>query len=146
MIKRLIVSLAVLAAFLTASYAATKGDQQPFAKYGVVQCASDGGTTQIPLVGNQNAVAVRVFNTDGGTGATVYLGFDTSVTRITGMPLKDQEMLSIDLVALTQNASNTAPTQLDGGVTVNAGSVSPKLYCTVPANGAITDLHWMVVK
>lgn len=139
--------LIVVSCFLAAlTYAATKGDQAPFGYYGVVQCASDGGSTQIPFKSGQNAVAVRNFNTDGGTGATVYLGFDTSVTRITGMPLKDQETLSIDLVAFGTGATMVVDGGGLSGSSVSLNTVNPKLYCTVPANGAITDLHWMVVK
>lgn len=139
--------IAVLGFLVAASVtAATMGDQKPAGKYGSVQCPSDGGTALVPLLTNQNAIAVRNFLGDGGTAQTVYIGFDTSVTRANGFPVKDQEVLSIDIVALTKNWSIASPTQLDGGSTITTGSLAPTIYCTAGTTGGAQDLRYLDVK
>lgn len=123
-------------------YGATKGDQQPFTKYGKSQVAGYDAGTGAPVcigVSNQNSVMVRNFNRDGGTGATLYAGFDTSVSPDNGMPIQHSETITVDVVALSQGFP---PGPADGGVQ----AVSNKL-CFIGAPGAvITDICWMVVK
>lgn len=122
--------------------AAVKGDQQPFAKYGVVQVAgydAGSGAPQCLGVSNQNAIMVRNYNRDGGTGATLYCGFDTSVSANDGMPVAHLESLSVDLVSLSQGTP-VSPT--DGGT----NAIAPKLCCIGAPGASITDLRWMVVK
>ncbi len=148
-IKEYVGAFLAVAVIAGVAYAATKGDQNPFAFYGIVQITSyDGGTpAQVPLKPNQNAVAIRNFTNDGGTTATVFCGFNTSVTDATGFPIKDQETLSLDLVAITQNAAIAAtPGLTDGGVTVTAGSLLPKIYCVTAPGTAAKDIHYILVK
>ena len=132
-------------------FAATMGDQHPFGKYGAVQVSGYDGGTGAPLclgLSNQNAIMVRNFITDGGAGATLYCGFDTSVTVINGMPVMQQETLTVDMVTLTQNALSTPPTTIasDGGIITTVGTLAPKLCCIGAAGSNPTDLHWMIVK
>lgn len=126
-------------------WGATKGDQQPFAKYGrVLVQAYDAGTlnpTNIPTFSNQNAISVvNNGNLDGGSSTTVYCGFDTSVTPSNGYTVSVGSSLSIDLVSVSQGTP-VSPT--DGGT----NAIAPKLYC-VAAPGILSemDVRYIVVK
>jgi hypothetical protein len=144
--KNFLRACSVVMVFGTIALAATMGDQKPAGKYGVKQCPADGGTASIPLLPNQNAIALRNFLGDGGTAQTVYVGFDTSVTAANGFPIKDQEVLSIDVVAVTQNTSQTLPALIDGGVSRTTGTLGPTIYCTAGTSGGSQDLRYIEVK
>ncbi len=145
--KLLAVALLIVGAV---AIAATKGDQSPYGAYGVVQVNKyDGGAGAPSCIGlpNQNSLMVRNWINDAGTASTAYCGFNTSVTILTGMPLQSAETLTVDVVALTQNGAFVATPGLnDGGVTITAGTLSPKLCCVVKDSTSPTDLHYMIVK
>ena len=134
--------IAVAALLSVVAIAATKGDPSPFAKYGVsIVRGYDGGLGAPICLGipNQNSLMVRNWQGDGGTSATLYCGFDTSVSGATGMPLQNTETLTVDLVSLAQG-TQVSPT--DGGV----NTVAPKLCCIGGPGSAPVDLRWMIVK
>lgn len=130
--------------------AATKGDPQPFAQSGVAIVRGwDAGTGAPVCLGivSQNSIMVRNWQGDGGTSATLFCGFNTSVNATSGMPLQNTETLTVDLVALTQGFSSTAtPGLTDSGVSITVGAGAPKLCCIGAAGSAPTDLRWMIVK
>lgn len=116
--------------------AATKGDQQPFAKYGKLACPVwDGGSSSLgtfPVVGNQNAIAVQNngFGDGGTAGGNIYIGFDTSLTPSNGFIVSEGSTISIDLVSL---GTGTA--------------LSPKMYCTkLNTNWFPNETRYIVVK
>lgn len=126
--------------------AATKGDPNPFGAYGIIQCPDDAGNGLVPMRNGQNAIAVRNFISDGGTAQTIYIGFDTSMNFNTGFPVKDQETLSVDVVAAATGRVVTAPTNIDGGTTNTLSTITPTLYCkTKPGVGA-QDLRYILVR
>lgn len=134
------------AGFVSLAFAATPGDAKPAGKYGTIQCPADGGTALIPLMPNQNALSLRNFIGDGGTAQTVYVGFDTSLTAANGFPVKDQEVLSIDVVAVATGASFVLTDGIDGGVTVTTSTLKPTLRCTAGTSGGAQDLRYLMVK
>jgi hypothetical protein len=140
-IKKVRNSVVVALLFAVAAYAATKGDPSPFGKYGVVQIAGYDAGTGAPKcfgIANQNSIMVRNFILDGGTTPTMYCGFDTSVSHLTGMPVLGQESFTVDITAVV----GSTPIPFDGGVT----AASPQLCCIEAPGGAPSDLHWMIVK
>lgn len=140
--KRLIAVVALLTAV---AFAATPGDQKPAGYSGVIGVSTT--PVAIPLKTNQNAVALRNWINDGGTAATVYCGFDSAVSRLTGFPMQSKESLSIDLVAQVSNVVHRNSDSLtDGGVAITAGTVSPALYCVAEAATGQTDIHYIIVR
>lgn len=133
--------LALIITIAASAFAATKGDGTPAAKSGISQVAGYDAGTGAPIclaMNNQNSIMIRSYNRDGGTEATLFCGFSTSVDT-TGMPLLAKEALTIDVVSVVQGS---VPVPYDGGVSV----LSPKLCCIGAPGAAVTDLRWMTVK
>ncbi len=122
---------AVIGFTATFAWSATPGDQTPAASFGWVLCPNDGGSALVPFMPNQNAIAVRNFLTDGGTSANIYLGWDAGVNNRTGFPLKPEETLSLDIVAITKSSTL---------------GLQPKLYCSSAPAGTWQELHYISVK
>lgn len=94
--------------------AATKGDPQPAASYGAVNVLT-GSATKVPTTTMSNRNAIGITNLGPNT---IYCGWNTTVTTATGFPVIANASLSVDIVAVTQNAK-------PGTV----GAVAPQLYC-----------------